>query len=465
MIRSRSSIALGFCGGLLAFLLAQQAFALITGGAGNVPLDDPGWFKGAAAVFNDRTRIAHWEGPPFGGDEWHGEYKGDADDLQRMIDAFAQVEAPARRVVIHDGTAESFWLSIGDDTNEHPMDWTFTVWTPERFEIQRGWSVGENAEVPPPQIDVYTGRGLDWSAIVVPEGIEVVDQTLAGHGFTTDDGVVLEGTILEVGTNAGLPEATVTLELIEPQEAGGYVYTDATSVETDANGHWVLTSTPAGWYQIVVSKAGFVSRNIGYGQFEDEPGWHPYSGTLAPAVEIDGVVVNSEGEPLAGARVRLGDMTDAAGEPYGGQGLDNLMTDDQGQFSAIVAEGGQFNPWAYLDGYVHVGLPDPFEVGTGDVRITLHQSGNLQVVVDFSDRTSTGDYLIEIEPEGGSVVGSWGGSATVDADGSYFFDNVPPGRYTLKGRPNPGSTDEETAPKTIDVVAGETTDVVLIARP
>lgn len=454
----------GICGFITLFL-AHPAFALITGGEGNVPLDDPGWFKGAADVFNDRTRIAWWEGPPFGGGEWHGEYKGDADDLQRMLNALAQVESPGRRVVVHDGTAESFWLSTTDDSREHPMDWTFTIWVPDRFGIQRGWSVSENAEIPAPQIDVYLGRALDWSAVVVPEGIEVVDQTLAGHGFSTEDGVVLQGTILEAGTHAGLAEATVTLELIEPLEQGGYRYTPAMSVATDADGHWVVTSTPAGWYQIVVGKEGYVTRNIGYGQFDDEPGWHPFSGTLAPAVTVTGVVVDADGDPLQGVQVRLGDMTDSTGELYGAQGLDDLTTNDEGRFSAVVAQGGTLSPWAYLDGFVQVGLPEPFEVGSGDMRITLHRAGNVQVVVDFSNRQSIGDYIVEIEPEGGSVVGSWGGSATVAADGSYLFRNVPPGRYVLKGRPNPGSEVEETTPKTIDVVAGETTDVVLEARP
>ena len=44
---------------LLAFVAAaalavpvQEAFALITGGVGNSPVGDPGWPKGAAAIFN-----------------------------------------------------------------------------------------------------------------------------------------------------------------------------------------------------------------------------------------------------------------------------------------------------------------------------------------------------------------------------------------------------------------------------
>src|SRR4051812_28727470 len=75
-------------GGLLPLLaaalvvaLAPEAFALIRGGEGNTPVRDPGWPAGAAAIFNAPSRIAWWEGPPFGGGQWHAEYRGDARSL------------------------------------------------------------------------------------------------------------------------------------------------------------------------------------------------------------------------------------------------------------------------------------------------------------------------------------------------------------------------------------------------
>ena len=62
----------------IAAMPSREAFALITGGEGNTPLADPGWPRGAAAIFNVGARVAWWEGPPFGGGQWHAECRGDA---------------------------------------------------------------------------------------------------------------------------------------------------------------------------------------------------------------------------------------------------------------------------------------------------------------------------------------------------------------------------------------------------
>ena len=70
----------------------QAAVALITGGEGNTPVADPGWPKGAAAIFNNPARIAWWEGPPFGGGQWHAECRGDAKALNAVLADFAKLD-------------------------------------------------------------------------------------------------------------------------------------------------------------------------------------------------------------------------------------------------------------------------------------------------------------------------------------------------------------------------------------
>ena len=52
----------------------------------------------------------------------------------------------------------------------------------------------------------------------------------------------------------------------------------------------------------------------------------------------------------------------------------------------------------------------------------------------------------------------------IDAESRITFENVPPGRYVLRGRPNPSSADERTEPVTVDLKGGQRTEVTLRAR-
>ena len=124
----------------MVFVLVPRAVALITGGEGNAPIADPGWPKGAAAIFNTKARIAWWEGPPFGGGQWHAECRGDAKALSTVLAEFARVDVKAKRIVVHDGIGHSFWL----DPNHEPakaaaakIDWMFMVWQPANWERLR----------------------------------------------------------------------------------------------------------------------------------------------------------------------------------------------------------------------------------------------------------------------------------------------------------------------------------------
>jgi hypothetical protein len=92
------------------------------------------------------------------------------------------------------------------------------------------------------------------------------------------------------------------------------------------------------------------------------------------------------------------------------------------------------------------------------------KSGRIAVTVDFSVTKRPAQYLLEINPEGGAVVGSWGGSAMIDDKNRHTFDNVPPGRYVLVGRPNPGNANQQTPAVTVDVKGGEKLAVELQAK-
>ena len=57
-----------------------------------------------------------------------------------------------------------------------------------------------------------------------------------------------------------------------------------------------------------------------------------------------------------------------------------------------------------------------------------------------------------------------GGSGNIDAKNQMTFEIVPPGRYVLRGQPNPGSSNEQTDPLTVDLKGGQVSEVTLKAK-
>ena len=95
---------------------------------------------GAAAIFNHPGRIAWWEGPPFGGGQWHAECRGDAKALNAVLADFARLDVKTKRIVVHDGTGHSFWLAPNREPEKlaaAKIDWVFMVWQPASWEHLR----------------------------------------------------------------------------------------------------------------------------------------------------------------------------------------------------------------------------------------------------------------------------------------------------------------------------------------
>jgi hypothetical protein len=98
---------------VLVFLVgigSPATFALIMVSKGNAPTQDHGWPTGSVDVANFERRLGFWEGPPFGGGEYHFEYRGGTEAFQQAIDQFAKIDAPRLLVTLHEGPIESTFL-------------------------------------------------------------------------------------------------------------------------------------------------------------------------------------------------------------------------------------------------------------------------------------------------------------------------------------------------------------------
>ncbi|WP_406694276.1 carboxypeptidase-like regulatory domain-containing protein [Singulisphaera sp. Ch08] len=457
---------------LLTFLAAlpQGASAMITGGEGNKALRDPGWPAGAAAIFNHSGRIAWWEGPPFGGGQWHAECRGDTRALNAVLADFARMDTTVKRLVIHDGTGRSFWLAPNrerEKRKEARIDWAFTVWQPDRWAQLRQLPADLNPTAaddasPPSQLDVYTAN-LGWAAVVVPKGITVIDNRLVAHGFTPEDGIVIEGTVTDLATKQPIA-ATMRLQRVEPQDKGGYHYPVVAKAKADAQGHWVRKHVPAGWLRVIVEADGYAPRVAGFAQFDEQPRWQSFACGLARLAAVSGRVVDEAGKPLEGAEVRLGNVQAESGGRYESPLESTVRTDAEGRFRAEQIPVGTASVWVNKPGYYGPGLGLPITTPKADVALKMMRAASVRVTVDFTGKKRPEGYIASMKPEGGEVVGSYGGSGNIDARNQMSFEIVPPGRYIFTGRPNPGSDAEETDPITVELVGGQAAEVTLKAK-
>lgn len=90
------------------------------------------------------------------------------------------------------------------------------------------------------------------------------------------------------------------------------------------------------------------------------------------------------------------------------------------------------------------------------------QGGRLEIVVDFGDKPRPARYHVCIHSAKGSKLG-WCGSASVDANGRYTFENLPPDKWIVWASPTLGPNPNQSEKVTVEVVRGETTTVVLQA--
>lgn len=456
--------------GVFVFLLvALPVHALITGGEGNEPMQNrDGWPAGSVDVVNQQSRIAWWEGPPFGGGEWHFEYHGDEAALNEALKRLAAIKGQRARLVIYDGKAESFWLGINDKKQKHPMEWTFVVWEKENYERLFGQGAGRfmarspqyGQPLPPPELTVYMGNGLDWSKIKVPEGIDVVDDRLAAHGYRAEDGAVFEVSVKDLANGKPLSAAELVIERRPSTNATNSGDNEVTRAEANAEGQIVLKGLPRESLTLTIRKPGYVGRTLDYIN-TDQILWKQYDVSLSVGTRVSGVVQDEKGKPVANATVRATEFLTPDGKPYAWLESLSAKTDTEGRFTIEAVPSGSARYYAHAENYVTVGLGEILPTSDEPITIKVTGSGKMKVTVK---PVPQGGYIVNVAPEGGEKIGSWGGGSNLGADGTCEFSHIPPGRYVVHGRPNPGREADKTESVTVDIKPHETAQVTLTAK-
>ena len=287
---------------------------------------------------------------------------------------------------------------------------------------------------------------------------------------------VLKGQVL---ASTGGPVRRAQVRAMSMEGRGGGV------TSTDAEGNYEIKELPAGRYNLMASKGGFVQGN--YGQRRPgEPGTpiDLSDGQTADKVNvvlsrggvISGKVVDDGGEPVSGTMVAAVRYQFVAGTrrlvPGGGEGSTD-RTDDQGSFRLFGLPPGDYyvsannrNSMMVMPGVNNTeaegfaptyfpGTPNIAEATRVTVRAGQEMSGaNFALIIARMARVrgralnSRGEpvasAMLMLTPDEPMVMSMSFNNAMVAGDGTFQFANVPPGRYNLQVRPNgmPGANSE-----------------------
>lgn len=473
LTRRSSRLVAVLTASVLFAVLCEPASALIQGGKGNKPVRDPGWPAGAEPIFNHPARVAWWEGPPFGGGRYHAECRGDTESFNKVLAQFAKLRVKNKRLVLHDGIGQSFWLNPNRKPENDPearINWMFTVWIPDSWNHHRTAPADFNPTDPkdaktgpPATIELYTGGAVRWAKLKVPKGITVVDNRLESHGFTPADGSVAEGAVLDNATNSPIA-AIVRFEQVEVVDKGRRTYKTISKRTADKKGHWVVKNVPAGTQRVTLESDGYVPRIVGYFSSYDRPRWQSFDSGLSRAATVSGHVADSADKPLAGVEVKLHDVASGPDGRYESKLGYSTETDANGQFRIENVPAGTASIRVRKQGYCRPGLSPSIKTPSKDVALRMTKSARLEVTVEFSTTERPEEYIVNIEEEGGPKIGSWGGSAHIDKKNQKVFENIPPGTYFIEGHPNPTTESQRTDRVKVKLEGGKTHKVSLTAR-
>ena len=449
---------------IAAWIAPWCASALIMTGRGNQPVQDAGWPEGALAVANLKSRVGWWEGPPFGGGEYQFLYRGDTEAFNEALAMFGSILAPALDLVIHDGPQTNVFLKDSQDTNaDTRVDWTFTVWVPASWHrlFNNPKSVFDadhpnfRKPVDPPRLDVYIGGGsVDWAKATLPPGVRAQDERASAAGVNPIGGALVRAQVFDMATGKPVRGARVTVARLAG--AGQNPKTDYETVAegiSDTPGRVEIAKIPAGTYRVSVAAEGYAPRVAGYDHYGERT-FKRFTVEMARSAAARGLVVDSDGKPLNGVKVRTSSVMALDGRGYNSPGPHETATDESGHFELTDLPVGYSLLHAGAPGYHFTDLFTIHELPATNVTLRLDRAGGIRVTV--TDQTGAAlsqfeghELIVEVEPREGSKIGSWGGSATVKSNGGVAFDNVPPGEYRITSRPNPANTQRRYAPEQI----------------
>lgn len=440
--------------------LSNVGIALIEVG-GDGPVRGNGWPVGSVELANLPTRISYWVGPPLGGGMYNFEYHAEnTEQFNESLKVFAEIRAPRLELIVHNGPKKVGRASPSGQGKR--IDWTFTVWNPESWErlynSPRSYKLHAThpnfkKPVGPPKIDLYVGGGaVKWEKVKVPEYIRVIDKRpgsispeFAGKGL-------VRARVFDIATQKPIEGAEIVLK----KRGDGREYKEIKREKTDEKGYCQITHIPTGYYSIGVYANGYVARSQG-GWNNDLPEFLNFKVKLARPKCVKGVVLDVKGKPITGVKIRAIDILSDDGFGYPCAGEKSSITDEQGRFEICSLPPGSMGIRCESRKlHMKDSIFKQYDIPSDNIKLVLTGTGAVTgKVVDKEGKRPAGGIVLELEAEGGNKIGTWGYSGHLSEDGTFEIKGIPPGKYVISTRPNPGSSKFEPNAGKITIEAGK----------
>lgn len=458
----------------IVFLCPNLGMALITGEHGNHPVQNRGWPAGSVELANLESRLGYWEGPPFGGGEYHFLYRCEnTAEFNEALKTFAAINAKKLELIVHNGPEYSFWLKNDKEElskAENRVDWTFTVWNPENwkrlYNSPRGYMLSSDhpnfkKPVAAPRVDVYIGGGgaIVWEDVKVPENVEVIDKrpgsvspSFAGNGL-------VRGKVFDMDSGKPIAGAEVVLaKLLEDHRN----WKEVMHGKTNKRGICQIAKIPPGYYEVRVRAEGYVSRKQG-SYNNKQPEYHKFKVGLAKPSYVKGIVTDEDGDPIEGVTVSATNVIGSDGFGYPCASDTSVITDKQGRFEIRSLPKGMMNIRCRAESlHLKNSIFEQYPIPSDEIKLTMTGTGIIRgKVVSKDGEALSGDIHIHVRPPG-EQKGKWGGSRKCEPDGSFEFTGVPPGDYLVGTGIGLITEGDRTNARLISVVAGKTYEVEVV---
>ncbi|MBN2591301.1 MAG: carboxypeptidase regulatory-like domain-containing protein [Sedimentisphaerales bacterium] len=440
ILNKKIGLIIIFC---ISVLFAQVGFSLvIVGGAG--PMHQFGSFNGALEVANLPTRYGWWEGPPFGGGEYHFLYRCEnTNQFNQALKLFAAIENGELELALHNGPGKDYVIQEGR------LDWSFMTWVPSSWNSLNNSSreiyYPDGSEttkpvpvakkiMPVPRIDLYLSKEnpIVWKDVIVPENVKVIDLRPGSIDKKFEGKGLVRGKVIDIETKKPLANARVTLyrRFEDTENNGSIQWNEYKQVSTDSKGLCRIAQIPLGYYQITAAADGYVELDLDV--FNNTIAeCYDFEIALAKPYTISGIVVDETGKPVKGIGIIADDFLGPDGNEYNLKADNPVLTDENGKFEIPDLPQGFASLRCRTEDlhqadsiFLRHQIPS-----TKEIKLTVTGTGIVRgKVLDKNGKIPSGEVHVQICPPG-EQIGKWGGSMRLKEDGTFEFKGVPPGEY------------------------------------